>query len=179
MSKIVYKKTSDYENNLSTTSCDSSQINLDESIISVNNKTNNKNENWENNLGLINDINKEVLDNINKEVSNDINKEVSDDINENFNNNAQTDFNNISDTDLNFETSNNQKLENFFSDSDVERENNNLSFFDKLVNNDINAWLFIGMIVIGILIIMMILLTNNANDTNDTNDTNIITNSKL
>jgi len=150
MSKIVYKKTSDYENNSTTTTYDNSQINLDESVISIDNKNNDKNENWENNLNLINDINKEVNLNINKNSNDNINKNI------NKNSNSNDDINKNSNDNI----SNYQQLENFFSDTD--QENKNILFFDKLANNDINTWLFIGMIVIGILIIIMILLTNNT-----------------
>ena len=42
------------------------------------------------------------------------------------------------------------KLETFDSD--------NIDFFDKLANNDINTWIFIGMILISFIIIIMVVL---------------------
>jgi len=51
------------------------------------------------------------------------------------------------------------KLENFESDNIINLiDNDNILFFDKLANNDINTWIFIGIILISFIIIIMMIL---------------------
>ena len=71
-SKIVYKKTSEYDKDSSTYNSDISQIDLDDSVISVDIKTDLDTNNYQihkNNLNLRNDINRELI----KDFKNNIN----------------------------------------------------------------------------------------------------------
>jgi hypothetical protein len=54
-------------------------------------------------------------------------------------------------TQENFNTQDNNEIE----------ENNNSTFFNKLANNDINTWIFIGIILISLIMIIMVILKNN------------------
>ena len=52
------------------------------------------------------------------------------------------------------------KFENFnvlSEENNYFYENKNLPFVDKLINNDINTWIFVGVILISFLIIIMII----------------------
>jgi len=253
---IVYKKTSDYDNDLSTYSSNNSQVDLDESVLTIddnnlninNYKLNKQNSRvYENNINLRDNINKEIVKNLNNnnkkdkptkfshnqknirvienyindnndtndsnnktdntinnsfdsenkyinnfihyiktnglgtEIFNDVNlfKEIIKFyiINKNFNqneielfiktinNNKLIIFNNIKNSN-NVENSNNvgnlnnaenlNNIENFYSNGDNENKQN--TFIDKLINNDINTWIFIGMILISFVIIIMIII---------------------
>lgn len=140
--KIIYKKTADYDNISSTTNSVDSQIDLDESIISINNNFNNDDTIYTNNNNLMYNINKELTKDLKL---NQDNNEDKDDDNEM---NKIEDFSNIRlDQVINMENVN----------YNIDREEQN-SFLNKLTTNDINTWIFMGMIIISFLIIIMIII---------------------
>ena len=230
---IIYKKTSDYDSNsdLSTNATNNSEINLDDSVISINSDTDINNQIYKNNIDLRNNIDKDLKNNINKDLrnnididlKNNIDKELKNDLkNENqiinnicinktedFKNNYLNEFlnfielndydidsientnlfneiikffiiqNNLDENEVkifadlvyknksflkkNIENkiNNINTQENFninTQDNNVFNENNNSTFFNKLVNNDINTWIFLGIILISIIMIIMIIL---------------------
>lgn len=155
--KIIYKKTLDYDNDTLSTYSNNSKINLDDSIISIaSNKNSSSDYNFnmqkinEDNLNLIKNIIEEINIDLKKK-SNDINKENLNDYNnlENFDN-----INNINNIE-HFEISNKN------INVDTLKSESNYTIIERLANNDINSWLFLGMIIISIVIIIMIILNNN------------------
>jgi len=218
-SKIVYKKTSDYDNDSFTS--DNSQINLDDSVISIDVK-NNYDSDFEhrNNIELKNVINKELTNQIinTPNVNNDNNdnniKETSNENFENFEKEYLIKFinfiknNNFNKEDIKNTNSFKQIIKLFIAQNNLtEKEinifiniifkyesvifneifvltepvehpienfkniaddialsensilnNNNSTFFNRLVDNDINTWIFIGIILISFIILIMIFI---------------------
>lgn len=146
--KIVYKKIENYDN--MTSNLDDSQINLDDTIISINKQDPNLTSNstseqiYSNNINLIKNINKELFNELNNAMNNNdtLNDTISNTINDTNSNNAINDAN----------------IENFISDLEIKNNNSSQNtFFDKLITNDINSWIFLGIIMISFTIIIMIM----------------------
>jgi hypothetical protein len=165
--KIIYKKTEDYDNMSSSTTSDNSQINLDDSIISIDKQDYIQTSNLNYKQIYLNNV--DLMQNINKELINEINKETTKNDKININNNDKIDINNNDKIDDNDEIDKevvndieNDYIENF--NSFIEKKSTNTlnisqeTIFDRLITNDINSWIFMGMIIISFTIIIMIII---------------------
>ena len=141
--KIIYKKTSDYDNISSTTNSVNSQIDLDDSIISIDNNL------YNNNDDSIYTNNNNLMYNINKELTKDLKlNQDKDDEDKDEDNNGDNGMNKIEDfSNIRLEQVINMENVNY----NIDREEQN-SFLYKLTTNDINTWIFMGMIIISFLI---------------------------
>lgn len=170
--KIIYKKTSDYDNITSSTNSNISQTNLDDSVISINDInvptiSSNTKAVYEDNIKMINNINYELTNNLktNKNFilkKNEDNKIVQynehpinndDEHTKNNNENLDSNLNDNINTSSSLETFNNQN----YNEEEQIKQN---TLFDKLSNNDINSWIFLGMIIISLIVIIMFLFNN-------------------
>jgi hypothetical protein len=165
--KIIYKKTADYDNISSTTNSVNSQIDLDDSIISIDNNL------YNNNDDSIYTNNNNLMYNINKELTKDLklNQDNNEDKNDEDKDNEDKDDEDKDDEDKDDEDNEMNKIEDFSNirlnqvinmenvNYNIDREEQN-SFLYKLTTNDINTWIFMGMIIISFLIIIMIIINN-------------------
>lgn len=168
MNNIIYKKTSEYDTS-------NSKIDLDDSILSINDDTEN------NNINTINkkttnitpfDINNFINNFINYMKSNNYGHEYIDDnmtfskiinlyIKENDLNEIES-FENIikNKSFIRSKIANLKRIENYDNLSNLNSNINNEqnTTLSKLANNDINTWLFIGIILLSFTIIIMMII---------------------
>ena len=151
--KIVHKKPTEYDN-ITNNSLDNS---LDIKHI------------------LKNEIENDVNNDINKDVNNDINNHTKilnsfvDYLKNNFDKNNKDINKVIQHFIIEYKINDNQKKYllinlnekfNINNNLDIKEDFNqeNLSIYDELINNNINTWLFIGVIIISIIIIIMAII---------------------
>lgn len=159
--KIIYKKTADYDNISSTTNSVNSQLDLDESIISIDNNLYNYNDDsiYTNNNNLMYNINKELTKDLklNQDNDEDEDKNYEDKDDEDKDDEYKNEDNEIN----KIENFSNIKLDQVINmeniNYNIDREEQN-SFLYRLTKNDINTWIFMGMIIISFLIIIMMMI---------------------
>ena len=160
--KIIYKKTEEYDNMSTSTNSDNSQINLDDSILSIDKQDYTHTPNLNHKQIYSNNVN--LMQNINKELINEINEETINNNNGIIDNNDKVNNDKIDDNMKVVNNNENNYIENFNSSIETKSINtSNISqetFFYRLITNDINSWIFMGMIIISFTIIIMIIINN-------------------
>ena len=160
--KIIYKKTEEYDNMSTSTNSDNSQINLDDSILSIDKQDYTQTPNLNHKQIYSNNVN--LMQNINKELINEINEETINNNNGIIDNNDKVNNDKIDDNMKVVNNNENNYIENFNSSIETKSINtSNISqetFFYRLITNDINSWIFMGMIIISFTIIIMIIINN-------------------
>lgn len=144
--KIIYKKTSDYDTISST---DNSQMDLDDSIISLDIKKYNSNTDSDTDTSSDTSINSnsQQIHTNNINLMQNINRELFSDLNDNNDNNNK----NIKNFNLTGESISNNNISN------IKNYPSQNTLFDKLISNGINSWIFICIIIVIISFIIIIL----------------------